>query len=255
MNFFEKLSIKAHNTDKNRYERTYSEIIDRNESVKLGISGVPAIYRSPFVKYYEILSMNIMENTRVLELGCGTGIHSNILCDLSSNVTVLDVSASSLELCKINTKNKVKALLGSMDNIPCLDNSFDVVVSCGSLSYANMHKLEKEIERILIPGGHFIYLDSLNHNPIYFLNRVLHFVLRQRTLLTVLRIPTIRSLKEFGNKFSNSEIYYFDSFLWLRMLLIKLGLRNSSLIKRLETIHAFDCLAFRIVGINKYLIK
>ena len=167
MNFLEKIKSKSQNADRDRYERTYSKLNENNLQLQTGIHAVPEIFRAPFVKYYDLLKSNIHVNSKVLELGSGTGIHTNVLCELARNVTVLDISKTSLDLCKKNTDNKVKGILGSMENIPCPDNSFDVVVSCGSLSYANLEKLKSEIERVLVPSGTLIYLDSLNHNPIY----------------------------------------------------------------------------------------
>ena len=250
MNFLGKIKSKSQVADRDRYEKVYSKLHESNSRLETGISAVPEIFRSPFVKYYDLLKSNIHSNTKVLELGSGTGIHTKVLCELANDVTALDISKSSLDLCKKNTSNKVKVILGSMESIPCPDNSFDVVVSCGSFSYAKLEKLKSEIERVLVPGGTLIYLDSLNYNPIYVLNRFVHFLFRNRTLLTVLRIPTMGKLRAISENFSSSEIFFFDSFLWLRNLLVKIGIRIPKFLMKLETSRKLQFLAFRIVGIK-----
>jgi ubiquinone/menaquinone biosynthesis C-methylase UbiE len=63
-----------------------------------------------------------------------------------------------------------------MEKLPFAGQSFDIIVSAGSLSYGDNDKVLDEIYRVLKNKGVFIAIDSLNNNPIYRLNRCLHYL-------------------------------------------------------------------------------
>ena len=247
---FSKFLDRALKKDAKRYEKVYAENLSQGFNNKLGLQGVEEIYRKPFIKYYELLEEIIKPDTNILELGCGTGLHTATLCNLSNNVTALDISSSAVELCKRNTNNLVKTIVGSMDNIPVSDNTFDLVVSCASFSYVEWNRLQKEILRDSKVGSSVVFLDSLNHNPIYVLNRFIHFVMGRRTLATVIRIPTNRKLRNLLKYYQSNEIYYFDSFIWVRKILRKWPSVAKGLSDNLESISFLEILSFRVVGLG-----
>lgn len=252
---FEKLSKRARLADAKRYESTYRNMLEKKIEIEPGLKAIESKYKRPFLRYYEILGAQIGKSDKVLELGCGTGIHTEILCDLSNQVSVLDISKSSLDLCSTLTNNRVNCLLGSMDEIPVSDNVFDVIVSCGSFSYVSWKKLSTEIIRVSKPGAKLIFLDSLNHNPIYIFNRLTHVLRKQRTMSTVLRIPTKRKLKRLLSNFQTFELYYFDPIMWL----FEIMPWKHHLVDRfnlyLERTKLGKMMSFKVVGIGSYLIK
>ena len=102
-----------------------------------------------------------------------------------------------------------------MEQLPFNDESFDIVCIAGSLSYGDNIKVMKEIHRILVSGGSFIALDSLDNNPIYKLNRYLHYILGNRSKSTLKRMPTLDLISHYALRFSNLEVSYFGSITWL----------------------------------------
>ena len=106
----------------------------------------------------------------VLELGAGRGNHTAVICETKAKVIALDISESSLVVCK-NLFSKVQIMVGNIENIPLQTNSVDIVVSAGSLSYGDHEKVRNEIFRVLKPAGSIIMIDSLNHNFIYRINQ------------------------------------------------------------------------------------
>ena len=58
-----------------------------------------------------------------------------------------------------------------------------------------------EIHRVLKQNGIFICIDSLNENPIYKLNRYLHYLRGNRTKSTLKRMPDRKLLKDYERKF------------------------------------------------------
>ena len=91
--------------------------------------------------------------TSVLDLGSGTGAAFDQL--LNYETTAIDPDKKMLEL---NTfENKV---LGSAENLPFEDNSFDNVFCCFVWrNVSDTNKALQEVYRVLSPGGKFILLD------------------------------------------------------------------------------------------------
>ena len=91
--------------------------------------------------------------TSVLDLGSGTGAAFDQL--LNYETTAIDPDKKMLEL---NTfENKV---LGSAENLPFEDNSFDnVFCSFVWRNVSDANKALEEVYRVLRPGGKFILLD------------------------------------------------------------------------------------------------
>ena len=91
--------------------------------------------------------------TSVLDLGSGTGAAFDQL--LNYETTAIDPDKKMLEL---NTfENKV---LGSAENLPFEDNSFDNVFCCFVWrNVSDTNKALQEVFRVLRPGGKFILLD------------------------------------------------------------------------------------------------
>ena len=95
---------------------------------------------------------NLIGNS-VLDLGSGTGAAYEQL--LNFETTAIDPDKKMLEL---NTfENKV---LGSAENLPFEDNSFDNVFCCFVWrNVSDTNKALQEVYRVLSPGGKFILLD------------------------------------------------------------------------------------------------
>ena len=98
-------------------------------------------------------AVNDLTGTSVLDLGSGTGAAFDQL--LNYETTAIDPDKKMLEL---NTfENKV---LGSAENLPFEDNSFDNVFCCFVWrNVSDTNKALREVYRVLSPGGKFILLD------------------------------------------------------------------------------------------------
>ena len=104
--------------------------------------------------------------TSVLDLGSGTGAAFDQL--LNYETTAIDPDKKMLEL---NTfENKV---LGSAENLPFEDNSFDnVFCSFVWRNVSDTNKALEEVHRVLRPGGKFILLDMTRPKNLFF--KILH---------------------------------------------------------------------------------
>ncbi len=88
--------------------------------------------------------LKITKKTKLLDVGCGTGISSQFNCD----VTGIDPSKALIEIAKKKFSDK-KFIVASSENIPFEDNSFDVVVSLTAIqNFGDIGKGLEEIKRV-----------------------------------------------------------------------------------------------------------
>jgi|688.fasta_scaffold331404_2 ubiquinone/menaquinone biosynthesis C-methylase UbiE len=241
-------------SDKKRYDNVYSNLrdLDKNQLSNLvGLQTVDLIQRPLFIKYYsEIQKILINTELVVMELGAGFGRHTSVIADCGVKLIVNDISESALEINNLIHPNIFKLISSNMDDIPLPNQSIDVVISCGSLSYADPNKVNKEIFRLLKPGGHLIIIDTLNHNPIYKISRYMKVIIGARTLSSVLRIPKMKRIRELSMYFEESEISYFGKWLWLTAPVIKRILNLDMLNKKMDT-YGPNFLAFKFLMVSK----
>ena len=171
--------------------------------------------RAPYVCYEQYIRRYISKEHTVLEIGSGTGLHTYALVRTGAHVVATDISSHSLDVLKRRIKGRLTTMTGDMEALPFKDNSFDVICSAGSLSYGEPEAVNAEIVRLLRSGGIFICVDSLNHNPIYRLNRWLHYLRGQRTKSTMVRMPTIGRIQSISKYFDNAEVRYFGTVSYL----------------------------------------
>jgi ubiquinone/menaquinone biosynthesis C-methylase UbiE len=217
--------------EKERYSniaRKELKIIESGEKTIAGLDAIPDLHRRPYVEYYRVIQEKISPQLRVLELACGSGMHTQVILDSGAETWVLDISEEALKVLGKRTVGNINLVCASMDSTPFCDNTFDLILSCGGLSYADNDKLLKEIVRILKPGAGLIVLDSLNHNLVYKLNRFIHFLKGNRSYSTLTRMPTMKYVASISSHFSSSSFKTFDSNLWLKVILRKIGFSEDS---------------------------
>lgn len=92
-----------------------------------------------------------------LDIGCGTGYHSNILKRNGHKVVASDISFEMVKKARTN-KNGDFFLVADMEKLPFKDNTFDNVVSIfGALNHANINKFKKALDNILKKDGFVVF--------------------------------------------------------------------------------------------------
>ncbi len=209
------------NIERDRYEARAARLLsDHNPTPSTsGASSIPLPIRAPYTHYERVLKSLVRPGMRVLELGAGTGLHSEVLCESGVETLCCDISPSALQVLDANLRSKgyeVQTVVSAMQATPFADGSFDLIASAGSLSYADPAELDREVIRLLRPGGSFVCVDSLNHNPIYRFNRWLHWRVRgDRTRSTLERMPTIARMKRLGAQFESWNLRGFGAHSWI----------------------------------------
>lgn len=218
--------VKNAKTDKEFEIRKYdefasNEIAKGNSFLWSGspLDGIHPIHTPPYLEYISCLSNSIGPKQKVLELGAGTGKITASLVSTGAYITAIDISTESLNVIRTRSKNKVKTVLADMECLPFEDSVFDFVISSGSLSYGDPSLVDQELKRVLKPKGSIIILDSLNHNPIYKINRLISFLLGKRTRSSIETIPNLGRVESLARLFETSRVLYFGHYLWIYPLL------------------------------------
>ncbi len=113
---------------------------------------------------YDYVLKNTNRGLVILDLACGTGYGSNMLCDNSNNIVIGgDISDESLHIANREFK-KVNLTFEKIDGtcISYPDNYFDVITSFETIEHlTDYKKLINEFYRVLKPGGK-LYLSTPN---------------------------------------------------------------------------------------------
>jgi ubiquinone/menaquinone biosynthesis C-methylase UbiE len=93
---------------------------------------------------------------RLLDVGCGTGIFSDMANGKGAEVTGIDASDKLIEEAKLRNPN-ISFQVGEMEELPFEDELFDIVCGFNSFQYAaNVKNALSEAKRVLKPGGKIV---------------------------------------------------------------------------------------------------
>ena len=100
--------------------------------------------------------LDIAEDDRVLDVGCGTGFATEGLLEHTENVHGLDQSVHQMEKAwdKLGKRDPVSFYRGDAERLPFKDDTFDVVWSSGSIEYwPDPVVALRDMRRVVKPGG------------------------------------------------------------------------------------------------------
>jgi len=110
-----------------------------------------------------VRTKNIDNNSRILDIGCGTGQTAAYLAnEYSAIVTGIDIHPIMIEKAKKRMKKEhlpVEILQCSIENVPLQDDTFDFVISESVLSFADKPTALSEIYRLLKDDGQLIAIE------------------------------------------------------------------------------------------------
>jgi len=113
-------------------------------------------------EHYLALKMNLQENAKVLDVGCGVGGPAREICKFSgANIEGLNNNDYQIERATNYAKreglsHKLKFTKGDFMQMPYPDNSFDAVYAIEATVHApSLEGIYSEIFRVLKPGGVF----------------------------------------------------------------------------------------------------
>jgi len=102
---------------------------------------------------------NLSSESRIADIGCGTGGQTMTLAQHApGQITGIDLFPTFVDLfnsnaANLNLQGRVKAVVGSMENLPFQNEEFDLIWSEGAIYNIGFERGLNEWRRFLKPGG------------------------------------------------------------------------------------------------------
>ncbi len=109
---------------------------------------------------------NLTENSRIADIGCGTGGQTMTLAQNSKgSITGVDLFQNFVDIFNTNAtelglNDRVQAIVGSMDNLPFRDEEFDLIWSEGAIYNIGFERGLNEWNRLLKKGGYIAVTEA-----------------------------------------------------------------------------------------------
>jgi SAM-dependent methyltransferase len=150
-----------------------------------------------------------------LDIGCGRGEVSVQMALLGAAVTGIDVSRESLARAqtlaqKHGVGDRVSLDTGNAEALSFEDNSFDLAVCAGLMSFVDFDLAAAELSRVTRAGGTVVILDTLGHNPIARMGRKRRLVHGETTHFQVENVMTCDHIDRLRAHFGSVEVHTFD---------------------------------------------
>jgi ubiquinone/menaquinone biosynthesis C-methylase UbiE len=119
--------------------------------------------RFPIQLYHRTAIQVDLSGKKVLEVSCGHGGGASYLMRTlhPASYTGLDLNTVAIEFCrKRHNLPGLDFVQGNAERLPFPDQSFDAVINVeAAINYQDVPRFFAEVERVLRPGGHFLYAD------------------------------------------------------------------------------------------------
>ena len=124
---------------------------------------------------YNKVALKIKEfkNDFILDLGCGKGLFLEIIKGYKSKLYGADVSPMMIKCAQERVGNHVELKVADSDNLPWVDNSFDIIVCILSFHhYPSPEKSLDEMKRVLKNNGHITIAEMWYPEPLRYLTNL-----------------------------------------------------------------------------------
>lgn len=197
------------------FDGVASRDASRHVSLPLDASRQPFSRRASFAWFDAWLAEQDLAGAKTLDLGCGRGEVSAQLAKLGADVTGIDISSESLSRASSlaiehGVADRVTLREGNAEELPFEDDSFNLAVSAGVMSFVDFDRAIAELSRVVHRDGTAVILDTLGHNPIARIGRRRRLVTGQTTKFQVENIMTCNHLDRLRAHFGSVEIHAFD---------------------------------------------
>lgn len=176
-------------------------------------------FLSSFVFCYQWLKENC-KNKKILDYGCGNGLHSVFLAKLGKGLIGIDLSEPSLKIAKERAEkegleDKTEFMTMDCEKMDFPDNYFDIIFDGGTFSSIDLNGAYPELARVLKPAGFLIGIETFGHNPFTNLKRRLNKITGKRTEWAARHIFQIKDLEKAERYFNKIEVRHFHLFSWI----------------------------------------
>jgi SAM-dependent methyltransferase len=126
---------------------------------------------TPYPLEYAYYLLGDVEGKRVLDLGCGSGENTALLARRGARVSAIDISVSLLRLARRrvelhHVQDRTSLVASSAHALPVATGSIDVVFGIAVLHHLDLMMVQREVVRVLKPGGRAIFQEPIRNSPI-----------------------------------------------------------------------------------------
>ena len=154
-------------TDKNIREKEFHNKLQSKNKGRFENIFYKAIYNSSD-DFFNFLKIN-SKNSDILDYGCGIGSSLKKVLEFKPNkITGIDISEISIQKAKNliqNLDSNVELLVDNCEKTKFKKDTFNIIYGTGILHHLNIKICLDEINRILKPGGKFLFIEPLGTNP------------------------------------------------------------------------------------------
>lgn len=119
--------------------------------------------RSAIQLYHHVASAVPLKERVILEVGCGRGGGASYVKRYlgPKRMTGIDFSAKAIRFCQASHQvDGLSFMQGDAESLPVADASWDAVLNVeSSHCYGSMPAFVDQVQRVLRPGGHFLFAD------------------------------------------------------------------------------------------------
>jgi len=119
-----------------------------------------------------VSAANILPNHKVLEIGCGTGLFTEIFSRIGAEIIAVDISSDLISLAEKRkmASDKVKFLCMRFEDY-LAEEPFDAIIGLSVLHHLELESALKNITRLLKAGGWSVFAEPNMLNPQVFAER------------------------------------------------------------------------------------
>ncbi len=240
-------------TEINHYDRKASEWLKKEQ--RGDFEGFNPFLLSGY-KFLQEYLRDKCKGKKILDYGCGNGVHYPWLVKFGGEVVGVDLSEKSLEVAKKiaekgGISDKAKFLIADCERLEFSDSSFDIIFDGGTFSSLDLNKAYPELARVLKPGGFLIGIETFGHNPFTNLKRQINKIVGRRTGWAASHIFRNDDIKKADTFFGKKQIFYFHLISWAAFPLLKI----TGGVYLLKILEVFDRILLKISFFKKYSFK
>jgi SAM-dependent methyltransferase len=247
---------KRKETEIEYYEKKAAEQLgSAQEAKRIDFEGFNPFLLSSY-KFLQQYLKDKCKGKKILDYGCGNGVHSFWLADCGGDITGVDLSEKSLEIAKKRARREksgsnVKFLVQDCEKLEFPDNYFDIIFDGGSFSSLDLKNAFPGLVRVLKSSGFLVGIETFGHNPFTNFKRQLNKVFGKRTSWAASHIFSLKDIELAKEFFGSTDVYYFHVISWLAIPFLRFD-QSGNLVNFLEKI---DKILLRYPFIKKYSFK